>query len=422
MKLAVFTATSAVLLIVIFLFSLNAKADFTDQNIENRLQMQSTSLYDNQFLQKNMYKKNRNECAIHTESFPKIAKINFSPYWASGNHKTQEEMFGYTSSDKPLIITPLPPYSTYYKGALSDITFGSENTGKLNMYGAWADSVSYDRNHTFEKLNSVKSKYDKPDSSIGNINYIYTIGGNYHNNSGLGAKLAYAESDSYLNLYHTNLNYTIPIKNNASIFLEGRYYKGKENGYKWKNDSTTFGGFDTDANLYNFNTRLTIEMISLIASYSEIDAEKKGSLGFFDYNLAPCKSRSTNNFGYWNNRQISSFNHNNEKIWQAGLQYAFDRLGAPGLTLGYFFTQGKDIEATQLENFDRKYKESEHNVKMGYKFQQDSLNGLSLKIEYAHYQVDKEVNEIKNLDSNKDYKNNNKTDMRVYIDYVISVF
>ncbi len=312
---------------------------------------------------------------------------------------------------------------TYHR--LTPTTFqGVSVDAELNdfdLYGSWYNKVSrYNHDH-FESLTSKKPGKEGRLNNNHEIDYAYTLGGSYNHESGLGTELAYAESQDYLKLYHANLNYTFQLAEETSLMLEGQYYKGKNNGSNWQDSKGTYGGFDDDASLYNLNARLIVDMMTFQASYSQVDAEKQQKLGVFDYHLAYDAGSDYDDLGYATKRQISDFNHNGEKVWQAGASYAFDRLGAPGLSLGYTYTKGSDIEPTNMTSFNNKYNESEHNVQLGYNFPQEQLKGLSFKLQFAHYKADKELSQIKYADR-MGYEDEGRTDLRVYVDYTVSVF
>ena len=323
---------------------------------------------------------------------------------------------GWIPIEKPLLRTYYRLTPTRFQGAMAEA-----EVGDFEFYGAWTDKVSIYNHDKMEKFTSLKPGRDGRDKKFEAIDHIYTLGGSYNHESGLGSDLAYAESESYLKLYHANLNYTFLLDERTSLLLEGQYYKGEENGSKWKSDGKTFGGFDKDANLYNLNAKFTVDMLSFMASYSQVEAKKDGALGEFDFHLAYDSGRDYDDMGFRTKRQISSFNHNGESVWQAGVSYAFDNLGVPGLSMGYTYTAGKDIEATNKPEYKDKYKEKEHNVQVGYAFQQKALKGLSVTVLYAQHEGDKELSEMKN-ESKKDYRYEGKTDLRVFVDYTLSVF
>ena len=323
---------------------------------------------------------------------------------------------GWIPIEKPLLNTFYRLTPTRFQGAMAEA-----EVGDFEFYGVWTNRVSIHNHDRMEKFTALKPGREGRDKKFETIDYIYTLGGSYNHESGLGSDLAYAESESYLKLYHANLNYTFLLDEQTSLLLEGQYYKGEENGNKWKSDGKTFGGFDKDANLYNLNARLTFDMLSFMASYSQVEAKKNGALGEFDFHLAYDSGRDYDDIGFRTKRQISSFNYNGESVWQAGVSYAFDNLGLPGLSMGYTYTAGNDIEATNKPDYTDKYKEKEHNVKLGYAFQQKALKGLSVTVLYAQHEGDKELSEMKNEDK-KDYRYEGKTDLRVFVDYTLSVF
>ncbi len=150
----------------------------------------------------------------------------------------------------------------------------------------------------------------------------------------LGSRLAYAENDSDVRFYFANLNYLISLNDNSKLLLDGQFYRRQES-FNPKNSPQTAGNSYIEANLYNLNAQLTINQLSLSASFSQVDAHKKNTLGVFDYSAMHASPPDVNSMSYWTRRQISDFNFNGEKVWQAGIAYNFHQIGAPGLTLGY---------------------------------------------------------------------------------------
>ena len=322
---------------------------------------------------------------------------------------------GWHQIERTLMKTYYRLTPTSFQGTSLDAELGN-----FDLYGSWYNKVSRYNSDKFENITSTKPGTGGASGQHDEIKYAYTIGGSFNHESGLGSELAYAESESYLKLYHANLNYTFNLNPDTALLLEGQYYRGEGNGNKWKDHQKTYGGFDDSANLYNFNAKLYVDMLAFKASYSQVDAGKKNGLGIFDYHLGWDSGRDYDDLGYWTKRQISEFNHNGEKTWQVGTEYSFDNIGAPGLMLGYTYTQGSDIK-TSSADFKDKYKESEHNVELGYDFQQEQLRGLSFRLQYANYKADKELSQIKNSDK-QGYHDDGMTDLRVFVDYTLSVF
>ena len=350
------------------------------------------------------------------ESYIKLGKICAKGFVGEEGQKLSA-ILGWHSIERTLTQTYHRLTPTTFQGASIDGELGG-----LDIYGSWYNQVSRYNHDKMEHLTSpeggVKGRLEKHQQ----IDYVYTVGGRYGHESGFGTELAYAESESYLRLYHVNLNYTFDLSDSKALWVEGQFYKGQSNGDKWKRAGRTVGGFDSEADLYNLNAKLTLDMLAIKASYSQVKAHKKSGLGVFDYHLAYEAGADYDDLGYGTKRQLSEFNHNGEKVWQAGFLYAFNSFGAPGLSLGYTYTAGRDIKASSPD-YSGSYKESEHNVEVGYDFQQRQLKGLGIRLQYARHNADKELSQIKSEQSGKsDYHNEGGTDLRVFIDYSISVF
>ncbi len=349
-------------------------------------------------------------------SYAKLGQLYIKGFSGQGKERLSGKL-GWHQIDRTLARTDERLTPTTFQGVSLDA-----EVGRTTLYGSWYNKVSRHNHDKMENLTSSKPGKEGRLSKNTRIDYVYTVGGNYQHESGMGTELAYAESESYLKLYHANLHYTFDLGNDSSLFVEGQYYKGKGNGDKWQDNKTTYGGFDSEANLYNLNATLSVDMLDLKASYSQVDAKKKNGLGIFDYHLAYEAGTDYDLPGFATSRLISDFNHNGEKVWQAGASYAFDRVGVPGLTLGYTFTSGTDIKADS-KTYTGKYKESEHNVEIGYAFQQPQLKGLKVTVQYAKHNADREISRIKNENSGRTaYSDRGMTDFRLFVDYTVSVF
>ena len=362
------------------------------------------------------YDANQNRYVADQNSYIKVGQVYAKGFAGTDGQKVSAKV-GWHQIERTLTQTYYRLTPTSFQGVSVD-----GELGNVDLYGSWYNKVSRYNHTKMEDLTSPQSGKDGRLAKNQKIDYVYTVGGHFNHESGLASELAYAESESYLKLYHANVNYTFNLSNDTSLLLEGQYFKGESNGHKWKEGNQTYGGFDSDANLYNFNATLMVDMLALRASYSQVDAEKKDGLGVFDYHLAYDAGADYDSLGYGTKRQISNFNHNGEKVWQAGATYSFDGIGAPGLTLGYTYTSGSDIKTNNTQ-YANKYNESEHNLEIGYAFQQKELKGLNLTLQYAKYNADKELSQIKSESTGKQgYKNDGMTDLRVYVDYTVSVF
>ena len=348
-------------------------------------------------------------------SYAKLGLANIRGY-IDGGPCHLDAKGGWIPIEKPLLQTYYRLTPTTFQGGIAELTVSD-----FNLYGAWADRVSMYNWDKMEKFTSNKSGREGRHNKHEAIDYIYTVGAAYDVPEGAGGDLAYAESESYLKLYYARLKYNFVFTDENALLLDGRFYQGNENGAKWKSNNIVYGGFDKDGSLYNMNARLQLDMLTLSASYTQTKAEKKGTLGFFDGHLAYDAGNDYDDFDYWTKRQLSDFNHNGEQSWQAGIKYAFDKMDMPGLSLGYTYTEGRNIEVSGRPDFADKYKESEHNIELGYAFQQPELKGLRLTILYATNKADKAVSLIKNEDK-KGLVYEGMSDIRIYVDYMVKAF
>ncbi|WP_263080494.1 OprD family porin [Endozoicomonas sp. Mp262] len=347
------------------------------------------------------------------ESYGKLGLANINAYLAD-ERWDMRLVGGWIPIEKPLLQTYHRLTPTSFQGVLAEAQISN-----VHLYGAWADKVSL---YNWDKMENFTSQQPGKGGRYGKhevINSIYTVGGGYKSDLGLGGHLAYAASESYLQLYFARIDYTFDLSETSTLLLDGHFYQGRENGDKWWGGAVTYGGFDKDAHLYNVNTKLTMDGLAILASFTQVKAEKKGGLGFFDGHLAYDAGNDFDDFDYWTKRQLSGFDHNGEKVWQLGVRYSFDKDQVPGLSLGYTYTEGRDIEASDNRIFPDKYEESEHNIELKYAFQQPELDGLQLTILYAWNKMDKEISQLKN-DNKWLYKG--MSDTRVFLDYVLKVF
>ncbi len=300
---------------------------------------------------------------------------------------------GYMKHDTVLLATSssrLLPSS--YKGYAFDA-----NIYGINLYGAWADKISRRASQDYEDFeNGSGEKID----NLYSIGAAYEIGNLYLNGE-------YGEGKDYMKQSYLNAGYTFELSEGMSLLIDGQYYKAKENGKLW-DGANYIDSFTDDAKLVNLNTALTIDYLTLSLSYTTVDADNGNNAGAFQYWMAG------NDYGggnFWTSRQISDFYWDGETTWQVGAQYDFTGFDMPGFYTGATFTRGTlgNTEAAKL-GID---KETELDVEIGYAFQQESLKGLSIKVQNGYHKA------YVYDDTGNDERTNN---LRVYVDYTLSVF
>ncbi|WP_263080204.1 OprD family porin [Endozoicomonas sp. Mp262] len=111
-----------------------------------------------------------------------------------------------------------------------------------------------------------------------------------------------------------------------------------------------------------------------------------------------------------------------ERAWKAGIHYDFSEIITPGLTLDYYFPKAVDNEWMSKKKNEENQNKYKHSIKLRYAFQTQALKGLSLKFEYSQHYSNQNTDSQKNNDKIMPYKDNNKSDMGLYINYTINVF
>lgn len=83
---------------------------------------------------------------------------------------------------------------------------------------------------------------------------------------------------------------------------------------------------------------------------------------------------------------IRDFDRPNERAWRGGLSYHFDRLGLPDLSAFINFAKGR--QARDPDTLERLPDQTEYNYTIDYRPKRGILNGLWLRLSYAHVDED----------------------------------
>ena len=292
--------------------------------------------------------------------------------------------------------------------AIPSSFYGSEidaNLFGVNLYGVYADRVSERTSTSYDDfVNHLDG--DKLDN-------MYAVGAKT-NIVGMNLSGEYAETKDFIKQYYVGADYTIDYSDSVALLLDGQYYSAKRGGNLWdgKDVDSKIASFTpnfTDkAHLQNINALLSVGHLDLGLSYSKVSA--KG--GFYDYVMAYNDYGGTN---FWTSRQISDFNVDGERALQASAMYEFGDLGLPGFFAGVTYTQGDQISAAQASKVGYD-KETEINTEVGYRFNEGALKGLSLSAQHGYWTADKPDF------ATADMRDAREADLRVYVDYTVSVF
>ena len=247
-----------------------------------------------------------------------------------------------------MINTPLLNESTMrttptsHAGVYGDINFKE----KCKLYGIYSTRVSP----------KTDNKYLRFSNSAGESWDVGILGGSYTGDSGLSINLAAGKAPDFLTQYYANVSYTLPLKKNTNILLDGYYLQGHEDGSKFEQP-----GYKSK--LWNAVAQLNIDNFSAAVSYQAV-------IG--DFYVIAWSDDDPTSFYTWNSVTHLDFNRQDEKSWQGRLDYSFDSLGLPGLNATVLYVTG------EFRDTGRNQREWERDVQVQYNFEKFGLKGLSV--------------------------------------------
>ena len=281
--------------------------------------------------------------------------------------------------------------------------------------GVDADIYGFDVYYSYLTKQSIRNKnsFEKFENGNGEqIDNIQVVGFNYEFDMGLGFEFAYGQSKDYKDRGMAEAYYVYDFQPGVALKLDGQYHwvEGKtkklydhpyaglsspENIEKYGNDK------NYESSLYNLNIELVYHQLTAAISYTQVkDA-------YFDYYM---DSHDHGTATFWTSREISDFNHEDEKVWQGSLIYDFAQC-IPGFQAAITYTKGTDAYNVTTNKKDAK--EWERDIVLSYDFQQESLKGLSVSYQYNVWRN----NDYYAFDGSK-----GRDDHKVYLDYKIALF
>ncbi len=278
-----------------------------------------------------------------------------------------------------------------------------------------ADFYGFDVYYSYLTRQSIRNKnsFQSFENGAGKkIDDIQVVGFNYEFDMGLGFEVAYGKAKDYKDRGMGELYYVYDIQPGVALKFDGQYHWVKGDSKKLydhpyaslsspESIEKYADGKNYESSLYNLNVELVYHELTAAISYTQVkDA-------YFDYYM---DAHDHGTATFWTSREISDFNHEDEKVWQASLVYDFAQF-MPGFKAGMTYTKGTDAYSATTNKKDGK--EWERDVVLSYDFQQESLKGLSLSYQY-------------NVWRNNDYEafggSRGRDDHKVYLDYKVALF
>jgi len=251
---------------------------------------------------------------------------------------------------------------------------------------------------------TAESRKSAEGRDSGGLKGIDILGGSYQFTKEFKAALYASDVDEVLKKQYLNLNYVFPIASDQSLTLDF-------NGYRTQLDR----GYAADQGAQGRDNRIW----SLAATYA---------LGAHSFTIAHQSSTGGSLLGYpyggyqkgqdrvgdggntinLANSYWSDFNAADERSWQLGYGLDFGAFGVPGLTYNVAYVRGDNITtSTSTGGTEREFF---NQVK--YVVQSGPAKDLSVKLRSSILRVSEKSSEY-NVSGNE---------VRVYVDYPISVF
>ena len=274
----------------------------------------------------------------------------------------------------------------------------------LSLYGYYVDRIAMRTGKSYDRFTSGADQNTISNIQVYGMNYVL------HNLTdsadSLALKSEYGVSKNFVKQYFGQVIYHVPLTENFVVISDLQYRQSNKAGNDW----SSARGFDKKASNFNANMMSIFNDIRVALSYTATSAKRAGDDtcgGKFNYALA---QNDYGNGTFWTSRQISDFNHDKEKAYQAMVGYDFTEYGLTGLDVKLTHTYGKGMRALKDE------KETDFSV--GYSFHQKTLEGLSMQLEHAWYSN----HSNRNTAGMENGAGKKVTDLRFLANYNIAVF
>ena len=298
-----------------------------------------------------------------------------------------------------------------YRGISASMDFTAVRG--LSLYGYYVDRIAMRTGTSYDRFTAGTDDEHTAGRAAGStISNIQVYGVNYvlhnltDNSDSLAVRSEYGVSKNFIKQYFGQAVYHAPLTENIMLVGDLQYRQSEKAGNDWSSTR----GFDKKASNFNANVMSVFDDIRVALSYAATSAKRAGDShcgGKFNYALA---NNDYGNATFWTSRQISDFNHDGERAYQAMVGYDFTEYGLTGLDMKLTHTYGKGMRALKDEK--------ETDLSVGYTFSQKALEGLSMQLEHAWYSSQSGVNAtgVANGAGKK------VTDLRLLANYNIAVF
>ena len=224
-----------------------------------------------------------------------------------------------------------------------------------------------------------------------------------------GLKLEYrnAFSKDFLQAHNFQVGYTAKLAEDTPVTIDSRFFRTKKDGDLWTGSAWYAPAFDNDAQYVSLNAEIKYQGLTFLAAIAKTDADSTQGLGKYYYDFGK------NTHGIWNGKTSAygeDFLYDDEVVYRFGGVYDLSEQGIEGLVIGCPFHYASGMTA----NNGHEGSEYEHDFLLEYTFPQESLKGLSYKVEYGLYKNDTDLQQTIGY--------GRRNDLRTWLDYKFVAF
>ncbi len=278
---------------------------------------------------------------------------------------------------------------------------------------AWVNEISLRNTDEFKELTNFSGK---------KIDYVWgaEVARKFQlpNDQSIKVKYRNAFSKDFLQTHNIDVKWATPLVDDMKLNLGGKVYYTKSDGNLWNGEAWYKPAFDDNATIGSLFAELSGDDWTIEAAVTKTKAEATIANPSAGKYSAPGKyyyDYGQNTHGIWDiptSAFAEDFYYDNELAWMLGVTLDMAKTGLPGLTLGYAYTHGSDINVKDEHGNKSSASESEHDFLVQYKFP-EPLKGLKFKLKYGMYSNDEILRKAIGKEEN---------DLRVWLDYKFVLF
>lgn len=197
---------------------------------------------------------------------------------------------------------------------------------------------------------------------------INLAGANYQFTNNLSASAYFSDVKDFWKKQYLGADYVLPLTNDQELNFNFDYYHVKAQGDMKR-------VYKIDSNTWSLTGAYTIDAHTFLIGY-----QSSSGKGGMPYGI---EGKDAVYLG--NSSQVSDYNNEGEKSWQASYTIKLDKFGLPGLSIINRYVRGDNIANSWTKLKSGKGKEWEYNLDARYVVQSGPAKDLSFRVRHATY-------------------------------------